>query len=190
MRSRFLDLILREVERHREAGDGRIIAKLNALDDAEVIRALYEASRAGVAIDLIVRSHCRLRPRIPGFSETIRVISIVGRFLEHDRIYYFHNGGDPIMYIGSADWRERNLDRRVELAVPVRAPELRDRLTRVLRLALEDRRRSWELRADGTYVRREPGAGEAPLDYHEALMREALERAGKTGGPPPSRGDG
>jgi polyphosphate kinase len=124
MRSRFEALIDAEIEHQRQTGDGRIIAKMNGLDDTRMVRRLYEASQAGVAIDLIIRGHCTLRPGLPGYSDNIRVISILGRFLEHDRIFYFHNHGKPVTIIGSADWRTRNLTRRVELAVPVTEPAL------------------------------------------------------------------
>ncbi len=176
MRRRFVDLIRHEVHHQKVRGNGRIIAKLNALDDVEIIQELYRASGAGVEIDLVVRGHCRLRPGLPGFSENIRVTSIIGRFLEHDRIYWFGNDGDPVVLIGSADWRERNLDCRVEAVVPIQQPELRDRLTRILELALSDNRLAWDLGSDGTYIQRRPAPGEPEVNFHEALMRDGLLR--------------
>ena len=176
MRRVFEQRIRAEVEHHERAGNGRIIAKLNALDDTGIIQELYRASRAGVRVDLIVRGHTRLRPGLPGVSDNIRLISIVGRFLEHDRIYYFHNGGDPEIFIGSADWRQRNLADRVEVVVPVTHRPLQDRLIRILEYALLDNRLSWELRPDGTYVQRRPDDGEPEVNFHEMLMRDALER--------------
>ncbi len=177
MRERFLALIEGETIRQQEDGSGRIIAKFNGLDDAEIIRALYRASRAGVQIDLIVRGLCRLRPGLAGVSETIRVTSILGRFLEHDRVYYFHNGGAPHIYIGSADWRRRNLSDRVEAAAPVTDPALQRRLIAVLEAALEDNRLAWDLRPDGQYVQRKPAPGEAERNYHDILMARALGNA-------------
>jgi polyphosphate kinase len=132
-----------------------------------------------VQIDLVVRGHSRLRPGLPGYSENIRVVSIVGRFLEHDRIYYFRNGGDPEILIGSADWRHRNLAERVEALVPVGDPHLQERIIRILEYALWDNRLSWELQPDGRYVQRRPAPGEPEVNYHTLLMRDALERTRK-----------
>ncbi len=179
MRRAFEDLIHREVERQRVHGDGRIVAKLNALDDVEIIQELYRASQEGVQIDLIVRGHSRLRPGLPGFSETIRVTSIVGRFLEHDRVYWFENGGDPEVLIGSADWRHRNLTDRVEALVPVSDPALRERIHGMLECALRDNRLAWELGPDGRYVQRRPAPGEPEVNFHALLMQDALERTRK-----------
>jgi polyphosphate kinase len=176
MRRHFVELIRREVEHQRFGGTGRIIAKLNALDDVEIIQELYRASRAGVRIELIIRGHCRLRPGLAGISENIRVVSIIGRFLEHDRIFLFDNGGDPRVLVGSADWRERNLDRRVEAVVPVQQPDLRRRIARILELALRDNRLAWDLAPDGTYSQRCPAPGEEEINFHEILMRDALRR--------------
>lgn len=177
MRSAFTALVRREVEHQRERGNGRIICKMNALDDPGMIRELYEASRAGVEVTLIVRGPCRLRPGLPGFSENIRVLSIIGRFLEHSRIYYFGNGGAPRLFLGSADWRRRNLEDRVELAVPIEDAEVQARLMRTLQFCLEDNRLAWELGADGLYRQRRPAEGEPERALHETLMARALERA-------------
>ena len=156
MRERFIELIQRE-SAHAQAGrGGRIIAKMNALVDAETIDALYAASEAGVEIDLIVRGICCLRPGLPGVSSRIRVTSVVGRFLEHSRVWQFGNGGEDELYIGSADWMPRNFLRRVEAVAPVEVPRLRERLRRLLQTYLEDNRQAWELDADGRYHQRLP----------------------------------
>jgi polyphosphate kinase len=156
MKERFLELIDRET-RHASAGRrARIVGKMNALVDPEVIDGLYRASQAGVEIDLVVRGICCLRPGLPNVSERIRVTSIVGRFLEHSRIWHFHNDGNDEFYIGSADWMPRNFLRRVEAAVPVEAPQLQERLRSLLETCLEDNRQSWDLGADGDWVQRKP----------------------------------
>ena len=171
MRDRFLELIENEANVAREGRPARIIAKMNALVDPGIIGALYEASQAGVEIDLIVRGICCLRPGVPGVSERIRVISIIGRFLEHSRVFYFANGGDDEYYIGSADWMPRNLDRRVEVVTPVVDKALHPRLRGVLETCLADNRQAWELRPDGSYEQRTPGA-EAERGTHRILLRE------------------
>jgi len=153
MRGRFVEMIDREAEHARAGRGGHIVAKVNGLADLELIAALYRASRAGVRIDLVVRGLCALRPGVAGVSETIRVVSVLGRYLEHGRIFRFANGGDPEYYIGSADWRTRNLSRRVEVAAPVRSPEHRARLDEILQAQLEHPR-AWELGSDGTYYQR------------------------------------
>ncbi|MGH7568315.1 MAG: polyphosphate kinase 1 [Gemmatimonadales bacterium] len=158
MLARFLALIDREAAHARAGRGGRIRAKLNGLADAQVIGALYRAAQAGVDIDLVVRGLCMLRPGVPGLSERIRVTSILGRFLEHARIYHFANAGDPDYYIGSADWRARNLRRRVEVAVPVRDPAARARLDIILDTELNDPS-GWYLNADGSYARAGPTRG-------------------------------
>ncbi len=157
MRERFIDLIAREAQNAREGKPARIIAKMNALVDPETIRALYRASEAGVQIDLIVRSICSLRPGVPGMSDHIRVISVVGRFLEHSRIWFFANAGADEFYLGSADWMQRNFDRRVEVVTPVEDKALHPRLYSLLDMYLEDNRQASELLSDGTYVQRSPG---------------------------------
>ncbi len=157
MRARFLEMIEREARFAREGKPARIIAKMNALVDEEIISALYGASEAGVEIDLIVRGICCLRPGLPGVSERIRVLSIIGRFLEHSRIWYWENGGEPEYYFGSPDWMPRNLDRRVECVVPVEDPRLQPRLKSLLETCIADNRQAWELQPDGTYDQRLPG---------------------------------
>ena len=176
MRGVFENRIRREVALHERHGTGRIVAKLNALDDTGIIKELYRASQAGVQIDLIIRGHTRLRPGLPGFSENIRVVSIIGRFLEHDRTYWFHNDGHPEVFIASADWRQRNLGDRVEAMVPIQDAALRDRITRILQWALEDNRLAWDLDSDGQYTQRRPSPGEPERDFHRRLMEDALER--------------
>jgi len=179
MRSRLEGLIRQEIAQHEQNGNGRIIAKMNAIDDVPMIRELYKASQAGVQIDLIVRGHSRLRPGIPGYSENIRIISILGRFLEHDRIFYFHNNGQPLTFIGSADWRGRNLNERVELITPIEEPELQQRLIGILELALSDNRLAWELDSNGHYTLRRPPENEESINFHKALMRQAKKKAKK-----------
>ena len=153
-------LVRAEIQRHRERGDGYLIFKMNALEDAGMIRLLYEASQAGVEIDLIVRGVCSLRPGIPGVSETIRVRSILGRFLEHSRIFYFHNGGDELVYAGSADLMPRNLNRRVEILFPIEDQKLIRRLRdKVLAKYLEDDAGARLMQPDGTYTRPARQAG-------------------------------
>ena len=179
MRQRFLELIGREVEHQKAGRGGHIIAKMNSLEDRQICDALYEASAAGVEIDLIVRGICRLRPGVPGYSETIRVISIVGRFLEHARIFYFANAGQPEYFFGSADWMSRNLDFRVEAIVPVEDPRLQEELKAILDSQLADNVKAWEMRSDGTYVQRAPGDSEEARNSQDLLMQRALERAGR-----------
>jgi polyphosphate kinase len=181
MRQRFLELIRREVEHAREGRGGHIVAKMNSLEDREIVEALYAASAAGVEIDLIVRGICRLRPGLPGHSETIRVISIVGRFLEHARIFYFGNAGRPEFFIGSADWMSRNLDYRVEAIAPVEDPRLQEELKAILDLQLADNVKAWDLRGDGTYHQRQPASGEPPRASQEILMQRALDRVRPSG---------
>jgi polyphosphate kinase len=177
MRSTFVQLIQQEMDYQQRHGNGHIIAKMNALDDVPIIQELYRASQAGVQIDLILRGHSRLRPGLPGISDNIRVISILGRFLEHDRIFYFHNNGTPHTFIGSADWRGRNLDERVELIAPVEDLALQQQLIYILHEALADNRLAWDLHSDGSYVLRWPGRDETVGNFHETLMRQATARA-------------
>ena len=174
MRVRFLEMIVREAHNARAGKPARIIAKMNALVDAEVIHALYAASQEGVEIDLIVRGICCLRPGVPGVSDRIRVTSIIGRFLEHSRIFHFANDGKPEYYFGSADWMPRNFDRRVEAVVPIDEPRLQARMHSLLEACLADERQTWDLSPDGTYTRRTPSPGSAGL--HELLMRDSWGR--------------
>src|SRR5580693_2133973 len=162
---------------HSPASPGRIAMKMNALVDGHCIRALYRASRAGVRVDLNVRGICCLRPGVPGISENIRVVSVVGRLLEHSRVYTFERGGERTVYIASADLMPRNLDHRVELAAPIDSPELKDELMDTLERAFADNQSSWELHADGTWQRRSPGPGEPPRNMQLELMELHTRRA-------------
>jgi len=164
LRERMIAIIEREITNHKEGRTARIVVKINSLTDTKIIRELYKASQAGVPIDLIVRGICSLRPGVPGLSDTITVTSIVGRFLEHSRIFYFANGGDEDVYIGSADWMMRNLDRRVELVTPIDDPRLKKHLKEVLDLCLRDNVKARRLLPDGTYERVTPAEGEETLD--------------------------
>lgn len=172
LREAFMAAVQREIESHRRSGNGRIIMKMNALVDKEVTRALYVASQAGVQIDLIVRGVCCLRSGVEGWSENIRVISLVGRYLEHSRIYYFRNGGKDEVYLGSADVMERNFDRRVEAVFPLDDPALKARIRdEILPAYLRDTVNSWRLAADGTYSRIKPGDGEDPFNVQDWLTK-------------------
>jgi len=152
VRSGLEERVRREIE-HAEAGrPARLMFKMNALEDADFTRLLYEAGRAGVQIDLVVRGICRIRPGVPGLSENIRVRSIIGRFLEHSRVFYFENGGEPEVFIGSADIMKRNLDERTEVLTPIKQAPLRSRIRRTMDLFLQDRRQSWLLH-DTTWAR-------------------------------------
>ncbi len=153
MRERLVELIGREIDHQKAGRAGHLIFKVNALEDPDMIRLLYQASQAGVKLDLLVRGICCLRPGVPGLSENIRVISIVGRFLEHSRIYYFHNGGKEEIFLGSADLMRRNLSHRVEIIFPVSSPRLGQRLKEILDVYLSDQAKSRYLQTDGKYVR-------------------------------------
>ncbi|XZN92363.1 MAG: polyphosphate kinase 1 [Microcoleus sp.] len=176
MRDRFLALIRREAEFCRlptENGNstcGRIVAKMNALVDPQIIVALYEASQAGVKIDLIIRGICCLRPGIEGVSENIKVISIIGRFLEHSRMFYFFNGGNEEVYIGSADWMQRNLTRRVEAIVQVEDPTIAMELQEILGVMLADNRQAWDLQPGGHYSQRRPPVNCPEVSSQQILM--------------------
>jgi polyphosphate kinase len=165
------DAIDREAEAAAAGKPARIVAKMNALTEERIIRRLYRASQAGVQVDLVVRGPCCLRPGVKGVSENIRVRSIVGRFLEHSRVYYFENGGDPQVFCASADWMGRNFFRRIETAWPVIDPELRERVTReCLTLPLEDNTTAWLLGEDGTYQRAAPPEGALPRNCQAELL--------------------
>ena len=184
LHNRLLSLIERERDHAAAGKPARIVAKLNSLVDQGVIQKLYEASCAGVKIDLIIRGICCLRPKIPGLSENIRVISIVGRFLEHSRIYYFGNGGKPDLYLASADWMPRNFLRRVEIAFPIESPAVRDEIiNEVLPRFLTDYGKARELQPDGSYIRLKPEEGaprsQAQLQFREHSRRQAKKLAEK-----------
>jgi polyphosphate kinase len=171
MRNQVTKFIEREIEHQNEGRPARILAKINSLTDTKIIRKLYEASQAGVQIDLIVRGVCSLRPGVPGLSETIDVISIVGRFLEHSRIFYFANGGDEEIYIGSADWMMRNLDRLVEVLVPIEDPRLRKHLKEeVLDVCLRDNVKARRLSMTGNYLRVPCPPGNERIDTQSYFM--------------------
>jgi polyphosphate kinase len=175
-----IEMIGKEIEYQKSGKGGRIIAKLNGVLEPAVVKALYRASRAGVKIDLACRGVAALRPGIAGVSENIRVISVVDRFLEHSRIYYFGNDGDPQVYIGSADWMDRNLSRRVEVVFPIDPPELKQRLiTEILKVSLSDNVKARELQADGTYIRLKPADGEKPLRSQTVFMEQARASAAR-----------
>jgi polyphosphate kinase len=175
LHERLLGFIRREAHNARSGGTGHIIAKINALVEPEVIRALYEASSAGVYVDLIVRGMCCLRPGVPGVSDNIRVRSIVGRFLEHSRCYYFHNGGQEELYCSSADWMDRNFFRRIELMFPIRDEGLKARVMADLDTYLADNVQAWELRADGRYVQLPRNSDVAPASAQLTLLRQLAE---------------
>lgn len=176
---RFSKLIDREIEKVKAKSNGRIIAKMNALSDPNIINKLYEASQAGVKIDLIVRGICCLVPGIPGVSDNITVTSIVDRFLEHSRIYYFHNGGDPEIYSGSADWMQRNFHTRVEVIYPIIDNELKKRIiNEILMTYLSDNTKSWKMKSDGSYVRQKRKDNETAPVRSQAELIEVARRGG------------
>jgi polyphosphate kinase len=176
LREQIIELIDRTAERHSQRQPGRIVMQMNALVDADCIRALYAASQAGVEVDLIVRGICRLRPGVPGVSERIRVRSIVGRFLEHPRVFMFANGRRKEFYIGSADLMPRNLDRRVEVVAPVDDADLTRRIEQVLDVMFRDNVQAWELGEDGDWQRLQPGEGDKPVATHKVLQERALRQ--------------
>jgi len=185
MRERFLALVEREIENQRAGKPARIVLKMNQVEDIEMCRALSAASQAGVRIDLIVRGFCCLQPGVPGWTDNIRVRSIIGRFLEHSRILYFANGSEAVLdgefYIGSADWMYRNLSRRVEAATPIKDRTLRERLWEILQVALDDERQAWVMLACGSYEQMTPSegaSGVALLGSHAYTMEAALKRFG------------
>ncbi len=177
LRNQMTQMIQQEVKFAKNGKLGRITVKMNALVDPAMIAELYKASQAGVEIELIIRGICCLRPGIAGISENIRVISIIGRFLEHSRIFHFHNDGSDRYYIGSADWMPRNLDRRVEAIVPIEEPSLQAELAEIMKICLEDNRQAWDMQPDGTYVLRHRQKGEANRSTHEMLMKKTLAQA-------------
>jgi polyphosphate kinase len=182
LKKRLIGLIERERDHARAGKPGRIIAKLNSLVDQEIIEKLYEASCADVTVDLIVRGICCLRPKVPGLSENIRVVSIVGRFLEHSRIYHFANDGQPEVFLSSADWMPRNFLRRVEVAFPIENPALRDNLIKeVLPRFLNDRVKSREMQPDGSYRRLKPEGSEERSQAQWHFREQSRERAKKLG---------
>jgi polyphosphate kinase len=194
MREEFTRFVRREAEHARQGRPARIVVKVNGLEDPDMVEELYRASMAGVEVDLIVRDICRLRPGLEEVSENVNVYSVVGRFLEHSRIYYFENGaraeppeepdevewGEPEYYVGSADWMTRNLDSRVEAVAPVEDPEIREQLRFNLELLLADNRRCWEMQEDGTYTQRRP-EDDRVIDTQDVLMKAAREATRRDG---------
>lgn len=176
LKKTLLENIKREIEQQGKGNQGLIQLKSNALTDMDVIAALYQASQAGVKVDLIIRDSCLLRPGIPGLSENIRVVSLVGRFLEHARIYYFKNNGLEQYFIGSADLMKRNLERRVEVIAPVESPVLQSQLREILNLQLTDRRGVWDMQPDGSYTRRQPESKEEKRSAQELLIEKSEKR--------------
>jgi polyphosphate kinase len=173
-----LEKIQQETANQQAGKTGRIIAKMNGLLEPTIVQALYRASQAGVKIELICRGICALRPGLPGISENIRVTSIIDRFLEHSRVFYFHNAGDPQVYIGSADWMDRNLSRRVEVIFPVETPELKNRLiSEVLAISLADNVKARELLSDGGHRRVTRAPNEPPLRSQERFLEIAALNA-------------
>lgn len=186
LRGRFLRMIRREADHAREGRPAHIMAKMNSLCDKEIITALYEASCAGVKIEMIIRGICCLKAGVPGLSENISVRSIVGNFLEHSRIFYFFNDASPEVYMGSADWMPRNLDRRVEIMFPVENEELREKVIHILELELEDNVKSHILQPDGTYEK-EDKRGKVLVNSQEQFCREAVMMAKEFREEDPSR---
>jgi len=176
LKQTLIDKIEREIKNHSDESPGLIQFKMNALEDVDITRALYSAAQAGVRIDLIVRDTCRLRPGIPGLSESVNVISVVGRFLEHARIYYFKNGGEEEYFIGSADLMNRNLESRVEVVTPVENTKLTQELRLILDVQLSSRRNVWEMQADGSYTLRQETSGKASASSQETFIELAQKR--------------
>lgn len=170
LKKNLLEMINREAAQAAEGKPAHIMAKVNSLTDSKVIRALYKASQAGVKIDLVVRGMCCLRPGVPGVSHNIHVRSIIGRFLEHSRIYYFLNGGDEKLFLSSADWMERNLDMRVETCFPVEGKKLVLRVKKELESYLVDNTQAWVLQSDGSYVRQSPSGNQNPRNAQATLL--------------------
>ncbi len=180
MQTFMIEKIDREAALQKEGKEGRIIAKINGLLEPAVVQSLYRASQAGVKVDIICRGICALRPGLAGFSENVRVVSIVDRFLEHSRVFYFGNGGDPQVYIGSADWMDRNLSRRVEVVFPIEQPELKQRLIReVLATVMADNVKARELLPDGSYRRLTPGEGQPRTRSQERFLELAAQSAAR-----------
>ena len=170
-----------EIKSHKENNNGYILFKNNSLADEEVIMKLYQASKAGVKIDLITRGMCRLRPKIKDLSENINVYSIVGRFLEHSRAYYFHNNGNAHLYVGSADIMQRNFDRRVETLFPIEDNRIKEDLIEILRLYLTDTAKTWVMGSNGNYTRKEEllKISEEPfekINIQEAFVKKVIKK--------------
>jgi polyphosphate kinase len=176
LKKALIQKIDREIKNHSEKTPGLIQFKMNALEDVDITRALYRASRAGVKVDLIVRDTCRLRPGLPGLTENTQVIGVIGRFLEHARIYYFHNNGDEEYFIGSADLMQRNLESRVEVVTPVEDEKLRQELRLIIDVQLSSRKHVWEMQPDGSYIERKEASGKKSLSPQETFIQLAQKR--------------
>lgn len=180
MKSTFMNKIQQEIKNKQEGKPARIIAKMNSMEDEIISEALYEASQAGVEVTLIVRGFCSLKPGVKGLSENIKVISIIGRFLEHSRVFYFANGSADFhegnFYIGSADWMHRNLHNRVELITPIHDLKLKEKLWDFINIMLQDNRQAWILNEDGNYTQKTPAAGEEEIGTHDLLMKKTIQR--------------
>jgi polyphosphate kinase len=179
LRDFFYAMLSREMENARAGRPARVIAKVNSLIDEGIIKKLYEASTAGVRIDLIVRGMCSLRAGVPGLSENISVRSVIGRYLEHSRIFQFENGGIPEIYLSSADWMQRNLDRRVEALFPVEQDGIKRRIAEMLDAYLRDNAKARVMLSDGSYLRLAPAEGEEAFSVQAWLMEQA-EKAGES----------
>ena len=176
LKKALIQKIDREIKHHSAKTPGLIQFKMNALEDADITRALYRASRAGVKVDLIVRDTCRLRPGLPGLTENTQVIGVIGRFLEHARIYYFQNNGDEEYFIGSADLMKRNLESRVEVVTPVEDSKLRQELRLIIDVQLSSRKHVWEMQSDGSYLERKEISGKNSLSSQETFIQLAQKR--------------
>lgn len=172
LRRKMLKMIDDEIKTQKDFSNGYILFKVNSLVDEEVIMRLYQASKAGVKIDVIARGICRLRPKVKGLSDNINVYSIVGRFLEHSRAYYFHNNGDPKLYVGSADVMQRNFDRRVEILFPIEDKTIKADMTEILKLYLTDTEKTWVMMSDGSYIRKEELLNESTESYDKVNIQE------------------
>lgn len=177
LRNNMMDLIQKEIDEAKEGRPAKIIAKMNSLEDPLIIQKLYEASQAGVSIDMIVRGVCRLIPQKEGLSDNIRVHSIIGRFLEHSRVYHFHNGGEDLYYIGSADWMHRNLDARVEVLAPIEHPRLKKYLKFMLDIYLHDNQQRWVMKSNGSYKKVKPKDADKKIGTHDYLMAHTKAHA-------------
>ena len=176
LKKTLIEKIEREIKNHTPETPGLIQLKMNALEDVDITKALYRAGQAGVTVHLIVRDTCRLRPGIPGLSENIRVIGVTGRFLEHTRIYFFHNQGNEEYFIGSADLMKRNLESRVEVVTPVEDSKLRQELRLIIDVQLSSRRNVWEMQADGNYILRQVTTGKTAAGSQETFIELAQKR--------------
>ncbi len=176
LKKALLEKIDREIKQHTADTPGLIQFKMNALEDVDITRALYRAAQAGVKVDLIVRDTCRLRPGLPGLTESTQVIGVIGRFLEHARIYYFRNRGEEEYFIGSADLMKRNLESRVEVVTPVEDPKLRQELRLIIDVQLSSRKDVWEMQADGSYLERKDTSGKKSLSSQETFIELARKR--------------